>query len=161
MCVLRHSEMNVRADCLGDTVLPVSADCIGDKVLPVSADCTGDTVLPVSADCVGDTVLPVSADCTGDKVLPVSEDCIGDTVLPVSADCTGDTVLPVSADCNPFLDASWFHTTSETSGTVSPAQTGISCRKRKSCLINHPSGMTSQSIQTPRHAKRLSDKTGY
>lgn len=30
----------------------------------------------------------------------------------------------MSADSNPFLDADWFHTTSEISGTVSPAQTG-------------------------------------
>ena len=83
------------------------------------------------------------------------------TEINVLADYVGNMVLPVSADSNPFLDTSWFHTTSEISGTVSPAQTGISCRKRKPCLINHPSGMTSQSIQPPRHAKRLSDKTSY
>jgi len=83
------------------------------------------------------------------------------TEMNVRADCIGDTVLPVSADCNPFLDASWFHTTSEVSGTVSPAQTGISYRKRKPFLINHRSGMTSQSIHHPRHAKRISDKTSY
>jgi hypothetical protein len=96
----------------------------------------------------------------GSQALPASPSDKGvnwfsQGTIKCGSDRAENTTVFMTTRSPHFPNVNQFFITSEQSDKVLPAQTRISCRKEVSVLINHPHRMTSQSIETPRHAERL------